>query len=156
MFSIKHYLKFILMISLLSSSAFAKNIINSEQQSLINKRENSQVKTNAVISDTLILPSIACDSETQRMLGKIDKIYWVEGSDNKPVDDEITHYVEASIIVQTSGYKLGDCIKVEISSSDGDLAVGVKEIVLFGEVNADNLVFFKEPLRNYSIIISNN
>ncbi|AXC49238.1 hypothetical protein DRW48_05665 [Paracoccus suum] len=93
---------------------------------------------------------------THRPEGKVLAIRWTEGPDDQPVGDAVNHAADLNLIVTTAGYHAGDCIKVEVRSDDGlDVAEGVARITLTGRVGADGRLRLSEPLRPYTLILSN-
>ncbi len=133
-----HYL-LVIVLSTVTSVAMAKQSPTSEVPS-----SKSQGTT---------FVNATCE-ETFRPNGKVEELYWTQGEDNKPVTgNEVDQYVDLNLVVKTTGYQNGDCIEVQLSSDEGDIAVGIKKIVLRDNVNEDGRLYFKQPLKNFTVII---
>ncbi len=92
--------------------------------------------------------------ETHKPNGKVEEIYWTQGDDNQRVTtNEVKHYVDLNLVVRTTGYARGDCIKVQLSSNEGDIAVGISKIILLDRVDEHGAIYFKQPLKNFTLII---
>lgn len=133
-----HYL-FVTVLSTVTSVAMAK-------QSPMPKVPSSKSQSTTFVYAT-------CE-ETFRPNGKVEELYWTQGEDNKPVtENEVDHYVDLNLVIKTTGYQNGDCIEVQLSSDEGDIAAGIKKIVLRDNVNEDGRLYFKQPLKNFIVII---
>ncbi|OFL33732.1 hypothetical protein HMPREF3069_05840 [Achromobacter xylosoxidans] len=100
------------------------------------------------------LDSPSCSKATGRFDGKIVRSRWTRGSNDDPVTDTAVHYVDLNLIVETQGYQPGDCVETTISAEDGgDVAEGHRVITLLGRVDERGVVYFKEPLKDYTLII---
>lgn len=107
----------------------------------------------------LDLPAaVTCDVVTTRADGKVTEMYWTNTPDNRPITtDTVDHQVNLNLVVKTTGYKKGDCIEATIGSDDGtDITADKKEIILRGRVHDNGIVFFKEPLRGYTLDLNNS
>lgn len=101
-----------------------------------------------------MLPSTGCSKATHRPDGKIVRLRWTRGSNDEPVTDIADHYVDLNLVVESQGYQPGDCIETTISAEDGgEVAVGQRVITLLGRVDERGVVYFKEPLKDYTLII---
>lgn len=105
--------------------------------------------------DTTNLIQETCEIPSEKGRGKITEMYFTQGPENKRIfSKETNHYVDINLIVKTAGYKKGDCIHATIHAADGDdIVEGRREIILKGRVNGEGNVYFKEPLRNYTLIL---
>lgn len=103
----------------------------------------------------ILAPSAPCDVTTARRSGKVEEIYWTNGPYHARVNtDEVDHYVDLDVVIKTTGYRPGDCIEATIQASDGqDVATQARDIVLRGRVNEIGYVFFKAPMRRYTVIL---
>lgn len=92
----------------------------------------------------------------RRAQGKVLDVYWSQGPDNKRVTGAtVNHYVDLNLTVLTSGYLKGDCVDVTIQANDGrDIVEGKTTLTFYGRVDARGVAFFKEPLRNHTLILS--
>lgn len=92
---------------------------------------------------------------TPRPHGKVQDIRWTQGPDDLPIGETADHYTDLNLIVTTTGYHSGDCIKVTFRAEDGrDIAEGFAEIVLTGRVGKDGRLRLERPLRSYTLILS--
>ena len=58
-------------------------------------------------------------------------------------------------MVRTRGYFEGDCVEATVQATDGgDIVEGRKTLTLHGRVDKAGVAYFKEPLRRYTLILS--
>jgi hypothetical protein len=94
----------------------------------------------------------ACDTVSVRPQGKVKRLYWAIGPDNRPVHGSVDHQVDLNLVVRTTGYQPGDCIEATVHSDDGeDVAVGVHTLVLRGRVDGNGAALFRAPLKDLTL-----
>jgi hypothetical protein len=94
----------------------------------------------------------ACDTVSVRPKGKVKRLYWAIGPDNRPVHGSVDHQVDLNLVVRTAGYEPGDCIEATVHSDDGeDVAVGVHTLVLRGRVDQNGAALFRAPLKDLTL-----
>lgn len=94
----------------------------------------------------------ACDTVTVRPQGKVKKLYWAMGPENRPVHGSVDHQVDLNLVVRTAGYEPGDCIEATLHSDDGeDVAEGVHTLVLRGRVDQNGAALFRAPLKDLTL-----
>jgi hypothetical protein len=99
-----------------------------------------------------IQDATACDVVTVRPQGKVKKLYWVTGPDNRRVRGGVDHQVDLNLVIRTAGYEPGDCIEASIRSDTGeDVAVGVHTLVLRGRLDANGAALFRQPLKDLTL-----
>ena len=60
-------------------------------------------------------------------------------------------------MVRTRGYLEGDCVEATVQAADGgDIVEGRKTLLLHGRVDKAGVAYFKEPLRRYTLILSDS
>lgn len=93
---------------------------------------------------------------TKRAGGKVIDIYWTRGPDHGRITGgEVDHYVDLNLVVRTRGYFEGDCVEATVQATDGgDIVEGRKTLTLHGRVDKAGVAYFKEPLRRYTLILS--
>jgi hypothetical protein len=95
---------------------------------------------------------------TERAGGKVIDIYWTHGPDHGRITSgEVDHYVDLNLVVRTRGYLEGDCVEATVQAADGgDIVEGRKTLLLHGRVDKAGVAYFKEPLRRYTLILSDS
>ena len=101
-----------------------------------------------------ILQGFGKDSEKneKKENGEIIEIYWSYGENNMRLSGDSKFYVDMNLIVQTRYYEEGESVEVLIKSDDNNpIADGISELKLTGKIDSEGMIFFKEPLKNYSL-----
>lgn len=88
---------------------------------------------------------------------EIEEIYWAFGEENERIKDYSKHYVDVNLVVKVKNGKPGDFVKIRIKSEDGDsISDEADTLSLSGIVLEGSEIIFKQPLKNYSIILMND
>lgn len=131
-----------------------KNQINKNHPTQFKKQPDTKIQEKSSEPEPIANPSPFCSPLKNKSKGKILEVHW---TDKDEIATTVTHVADVGVIVKTTGYQEGDCIKIVIDAEDGkEIITGKKSLSFWGKVDKTGMVKLSNIFQNDTLILQSD